>query len=103
MAIIQDKFTQSEEGIKEKEESIKACEEQFEQAIEDLQHYRDELAELRQIANPEVRSKVASDLDYKQLIAQHIESVGSQFDSALIQMNATTCNRVVNYLNRRSE
>jgi len=103
MMIIKDRFTASEEAAKDKEDSGKDCEEKYEQAIEDLQHYRDELAELRQIANPEVRSKVASDLDYKQLITQHIESVGSQFDSALIQMNATTCNRVVNYLNRRSE
>merc|ERR1719313_1543917 len=103
--IIQDRFTASEEALKEKEESIKACEEQYEQAIEDLQHYRDELAELRQIANPEVRSKVASDLDYKQLIAQHIESVGSEFDqqNSFLQMNATTCQGVVNYLNRRAE
>jgi hypothetical protein len=105
MMIIQDRFTASEEAMKEKEESIKLCEEQHEQAIEDLQHYRDELAELRQIANPEVRSKVASDLDYKQLIAQHIESVGAEFDqqSSLLQMNATTCQGVVNFLNRRSE
>jgi len=105
MAIIQDKFTQSEEVMKEKEEASKACEEQYEQAIEDLQHYRDELAELKQIANPEVRSKVASDLDYKQLIAQHIESVGSEFDqqNSFLQMNATMCQGVVNYLNRRAE
>jgi len=105
MAIIQDKFTQSEEVMKEKEEASKACDAEFEQAIEDLQHYRDELAELRQIANPEVRSKVASDLDYKQLIAQHIESVGSEFDqqNSFLQMNATMCQGVVNYLNRRAE
>merc|ERR1719389_940262 len=104
--IIQDRFTESEEVMKEKEEASKACEEQHEQGIEDLQHYRDELAELRQIANPEVRSKVASDLDYKQLISQHIESVGSEFDTqnaGLLQMNATTCQGVVNYLNRRAE
>merc|ERR1719387_1155998 len=107
MMIIQDRFTASEEAMKEKEEAIKTCEEEFEQAIEDLQHYRDELAELRQIANPEVRSKVASDLDYKQLIAQHIESVGSDFDQqnagSFLQMNATTCQGVVNYLNRKAE
>jgi chromosome segregation ATPase len=54
MMIIQDRFTASEEALKEKEESLKTCDEQYEQAIEDLQHYRDELAELRQIANPEV-------------------------------------------------
>merc|ERR1719160_1423136 len=93
--------------MKEKDDTGKECDEQYEKAIEDLQHYRDELAELRQIANPEVRSKVASDLDYKQLIAQHIESVGSTFDeqSSFLQMNATTtmCQGVVNYLNRRSE
>merc|ERR1719160_206757 len=102
--------------MKEKDDTNKECDEQYEKAIEDLQHYRDELAELRQIANPEVRSKVASDLDYKQLIAQHVESVGSAFDqqnallqtnasafyqqSAFLQMNATMCQGVVNYLNR---
>jgi len=106
MMIIQDRFTASEDAMKEKEESIKACDEEYEQAIEDLEHYNDELAELRQIANPEVRSKVASDLDYKQLISQHIESVGSEFDqqnAGLLQLNATTCQGVVNYLNRRNE
>merc|ERR1719389_970052 len=107
MMIIQDRFTASEEALKEKEDTGKDCEEQFEKAIEDLQHYRDELEELKQIANPEVRSKVAADLDYKQLIAQHIESVGSQFDEpgsllqtnasafyqqgSFLQMNSTTC------------
>merc|ERR1719160_117320 len=93
--------------MKEKDDTGKECDEQYEQAIEDLQHYRDELEELKQIANPEVRSKVAADLDYKQLIAQHIESVGSAFDqqSSFLQMNANTtmCQGVVNYLNRRSE
>merc|ERR1719281_1755175 len=105
MMIIQDRFTASEESLNVKETGQKACEEQYEQAIEDLQHYRDELAELKQIANPEVRSKVASDLDYKQLIAQHIESVGSEFDqqNSFLQMNATMCQGVVNYLNRRAE
>jgi hypothetical protein len=107
MIIIQDGFAKSEEALKEKEESNKDCEEQYEKAIEDLQHYRDELAELKQISNPEVRSKVASDLDYKQLIAQHIESVGAAFEqqNSFLQMNASTtmCQGVVNYLNRRSE
>jgi hypothetical protein len=107
MMIIQDRFTASEEASKEKEDTGKDCEEQYEKAIEDLQHYRDELEELKQIANPEVRSKVAADLDYKQLIAQHIESVGSSFDqqTSFLQMNANTtmCQGVVNYLNRRSE
>jgi hypothetical protein len=107
MIIIQDNFVKSEDALKEKDEGNKDCEDQYEKAIEDLQHYRDELAELKQIANPEVRSKVASDLDYKQLIAQHIESVGSAFDqqSSFLQMNASTtmCQGVVTYLNRRSE
>jgi hypothetical protein len=111
MMIIQDRFSASEDAMKEKEETGKECDEQYEKAIEDLQHYRDELAELKQIANPEVRSAVASDLDYKQLIAQHIASVGSAFDqpSSFLQMNATTtmnatmCEGVVNFLNRRSE
>lgn len=105
MMIIQDRFTASEEALKEKEEALKTCEEKFEQAIEDLQHYRDELMELKQIANPEVRSKVASDLDYKQLIAQHVESAGTDFDkqNSFLQMNATMCQGVVNYLNRRAE
>jgi len=111
MMIIQDRFTASEDALKEKEDTGKDCEEQFEKAIEDLQHYRDELAELKQIANPEVRSKVASDLDYKQLIEQHIASVGEQFDQqssflqmdASVQTNATMCQGVVNFLNRRSE
>jgi hypothetical protein len=111
MMIIQDRFTASEEALKEKEDTGKDCEEQFEKAIEDLQHYRDELAELKQIANPEVRSKVASDLDYEQLIEQHIASVGAQFDQqnsflqmdASVQTNATMCQGMVNFLNRRSE
>jgi len=111
MMIVQDRFTASEEALKEKEDTGKDCEEQFEKAIEDLQHYRDELAELKQIANPEVRSKVASDLDYEQLIEQHIASVGAQFDQqnsflqmdASVQTNATMCQGMVNFLNRRSE
>merc|ERR1719240_1077584 len=61
--------------------------------------------ELRQIANPEVRSKVASDLDYKQLIDQHVQSLNANFDqqSSFLQMNVTTCQGVVSYLNKRSE
>merc|ERR1719198_862241 len=105
MMIISDRFTASEEAQKDKEDTGKECEEQYEKAIEDLQHYRDELAELKQIANPEVRSKVASDLDYKQLIKQHVDSVSAGFEdqSSFLQMNATMCQGVVNYLNRRSE
>merc|ERR1719482_231659 len=121
MMIISDRFTAAEDAAKEKEDGNKDCDEQYERAIEDLQHYRDELEELKQIANPEVRSKVAADIDYKQLLAQHVESVGSSFDAqsflqtnatvispfgeqgAFLQMNSTTCQGVVNYLNRRSE
>jgi len=105
MAIIQDRFTASEESLNVKETGQKDCSEEYEKAIEDLQHYRDELAELKQIANPEVRSKVASDLDYKQLIKQHVDSVSAGFEdqSSFLQMNATMCQGVVNYLNRRSE
>merc|ERR1719183_1343508 len=105
MAIIQDRFTASEESLNVKQTGQNDCSEEYEKAIEDLQHFRDELAELKQIANPEVRSKVASDLDYKQLIAQHVESAGTDFDkqNSFLQMNATMCQGVVNYLNRRAE
>jgi len=107
MRSIKDAIERSVLAGEQKEKDIAQCEEEYTKNMADLDDHREELLELKQIANPEVRSKVAHDINYHEIIKQHVNDVTTEFDAAvaepasLLEMNATSCQGVVNYLNSK--
>jgi hypothetical protein len=91
-----DKLAASEE---QRVADLKVCDANFEAAMEIADGYRDEKIELEQIADPEVRSKVAQDIDYADVTNEHVEEVAKYFreSPSFLQQN---CRRVVDFLNR---
>jgi hypothetical protein len=104
---IKDAIERSVQAGEQKEADHSQCEEEYTKNMADLDNHREELLELKQIANPSVRSKVAHDINYEELIKQHVNDVSDEFDAAvaepalLLEMNATSCQGVVNYLNSK--
>jgi hypothetical protein len=104
---IKDAIERSVQAGEQKEADHAQCEEEYTKNMADLDNHREELLELKQIANPSVRSKVAHDINYEELIKQHVNDVSDEFDAAvaepalLLEMNATSCQGVVNYLNSK--
>jgi hypothetical protein len=91
-----------------KETDLAQCDAEYTKNMADLEHHREELLELRQIANPSVRSKVAHDINYQELINQHVAGVGEAFDAemaaqsaSLLEVSASSCQGMVNYLNSK--
>jgi len=59
-----------------KESDIALCDEKAEAAKKDtLGAMKDEIAEMKNIADPKVRSEVATDVDYSDVIQEHLEDV----------------------------
>jgi uncharacterized protein YukE/predicted lactoylglutathione lyase len=92
----------------QKEGDLAQCDTDYTKNMADLDNHREELLELKQIANPSVRSKVAHDVNYQELINQHTADVAAEFDASLaeppaslLEMNASSCQGVVNYLNSK--
>jgi len=91
-----DKLAASEE---QRVADLKVCDANFEAAMEIAKGYSDEKMELEQIADPEVRSKVAMDLNYADVTDEHVKNVTEYFrQNSFLQ--GQNCLRVVNFLNR---
>jgi len=92
-----DKLAASEE---QRVADLKVCDANFEAAMEIANAYSDEKTELEQIADPEVRSKVAMDLDYADVTDEHVKKVSEYFRQNVNFLQGQNCLRVVNFLNR---
>lgn len=84
----------------QRDAAIAACDKAHEEAVADLQQYLDELAELDQIAEPSVRSKIAMDLDYKHEVDKHMRSLDLGSGTALLSESAN-CSKLVAFLARK--
>lgn len=105
---IKDAIERSVTAGEKKEGDLTQCETDYTKNMADLEHHRDELLELRQIANPSVRSKVAHDINYQELINKHVADVAAEFNASLedqaslLETNSSSCQGVVAYLNSKA-
>jgi hypothetical protein len=79
---------------------LKDCDANFEAAMDIANGYLAEKTELEQIANPEVRSQVGTEVDYANVTDEHVKKVTEYFRENPLLLTTQTCVQVVDFLNR---
>lgn len=76
--LIEDSVTQKNKNEKAFVDSLKECHKQYGLDLLALEQYRNEIKELEEIANPDVRSSIVFDLNYTAAVLEHEQQIHTQ-------------------------